>query len=187
MSLLSLLLTAFGLAADCFAVAVSGAISLGRPSRIQALRTAGAFGLAQFVMPLVGWMAGRELVTVVASYDHWVAFGLLAAVGAHMLREAFKRDGDESVSSDITRGLRLLVLAVATSIDALAVGLSFAFLEAPIVLSASIIGAVACAVTIAGFALGAKLGEMAGQRARLIGGLILIAIGVKIVLEHTVL
>jgi len=187
MSLLSLLLTAFGLAADCFAVAVSGAVALGAPSRTQVGRTALAFGFAQFLMPLLGWGLGKEFVSVVASYDHWVAFGLLAAVGVHMLREAFKGDGEESVSCDITRGLRLLVLAVATSIDALAVGLSFAFLEAPILLSASIIGSVACAVTIAGFALGVRLGEIAGQRARLIGGLILIGIGVKIVLEHTVL
>lgn len=187
MSLLSLLLTAFGLAADCFAVAVSGAISLCRPSRSQVARTALAFGLAQFIMPLLGWVAGREFVNVVANYDHWVAFGLLALVGGHMLRESFKRDGEETASADITRGFRLVVLAVATSIDALAVGLSFAFLAAPILLSASVIGTVAFMVTVAGFVLGVKLGEIAGRRARLIGGLILIAIGVKIVVEHALL
>jgi len=191
MTLLTLILTALGLAADCFAVAVSAAVALHSPSWPRAIRTALAFGLAQFLMPLVGWAAGRSFVEVVASYDHWVAFGLLALVGVHMLREAFEHeneeDGGHSDSSDITRGFRIVVLAVATSIDSLAVGLSFAFLDAPILLSASVIGVVAFAITIAGFALGTKLGQLAGRRARLVGGLILIAIGVKIVLEHTIL
>jgi len=191
MALLTLLLTALGLAADCFAVAVSGSIALRTPTRAGVMRTAFAFGLAQFVMPLAGWAAGREFVDVVSSYDHWVAFGLLALVGAHMLREAFEREDEEghgrSESGDITRGFRIVVLAIATSIDSLAVGLSLAFLDAPILFSASIIGVVAFAVTVGGFALGSKLGEIAGRRARLVGGLILIAIGVKIVIEHTLL
>ena len=187
MALLTLLLTALGLAADCFAVAVSGSIAMRTPTRAGVLRTAFAFGLAQFIMPLAGWAAGKGFVDVVSSYDHWVAFGLLALVGAHMLRESFESEEEEEVSSDITRGFRLALLAVATSIDSLAVGLSLAFLDAPILLSASVIGVVAFAVTIGGFALGSKLGEIAGRRARLVGGLILIAIGVKIVLEHTIL
>jgi len=187
MALLTLLLTALGLAADCFAVAVSGSIAMRTPTRAGVLRTAFAFGLAQFIMPLAGWAAGKGFVDVVSSYDHWVAFGLLALVGAHMLRESFESEEEEEVSSDITRGFRLALLAVATSIDSLAVGLSLAFLDAPILLSASVIGVVAFAVTIGGFAVGSKLGEIAGRRARLVGGIVLIAIGVKIVLEHTIL
>jgi putative Mn2+ efflux pump MntP len=187
MTLLSLALTALGLSADCFAVAVSAAVASQTPSRMQILRTAFAFGLAQFVMPLVGWGVGREFVRIVADYDHWVAFGLLSVVGIHMLREAFERDADRVTSGDITRGARLLVLAIATSIDALAIGLSIAFLDAPVLLSAAVIGLVAGAITVMGFALGVKLGQVAGQRARMFGGLILIGIGVKIVLEHTIL
>ena len=140
MSFLTLLLTAVGLAADCFAVAVSGSIALRTPTRSQVVRTALAFGLAQFIMPLLGWAAGRTFVDVVSSYDHWVAFGLLALVGAHMLRESFENEEEGEVRTDITRGFRLLLLTFATSIDSLAVGLTLAFLDAPILLSASIIG-----------------------------------------------
>jgi len=183
---LTLVFTALGLAADCFAVSVSGSIA-GNYTRAQILRTAFAFGLAQFTMPLAGWLAGREIVDLISAYDHWVAFGLLTLVGVHMLRESTSAEHNGQPSTDITRGARLIVLALATSIDALAVGLSFALLEAPILLSAGVIGGVAFGVTIAGLALGAKLGGIAGRRAHLVGGLILIAIGIKIVLEHTVL
>jgi len=187
MSAFALILTAFGLAGDCFAVAVSGSIAARRCSRTQILRTASAFGLAQFLMPLAGWLAGRRIVELIAAYDHWVAFGLLALVGTHMLYEARGAEDKTGESADITRGVTLLVLAVATSIDALAVGLSLALLETPILVPAAVIGAVAFGVTIAGFRLGARLGDIAGRRAHLAGGLLLIAIGIKIVLEHTVL
>ncbi len=187
MTLPTLILTALGLSADCFAVAVSGSIALCRPSRAQMLRTAFAFGLAQFIMPVLGWAGGREFVDLVSSYDHWVAFGLLALVGGHMLREAFENEEEAKDTSDITRGIRLVVLAIATSIDALAVGLTFAFLDVSIVRASSAIGVTAFLVTVAGFVLGTRLGALTGKWARVAGGLILIAIGVKTVLEHTVL
>jgi putative Mn2+ efflux pump MntP len=185
MAFLTLVLTALGLAADCFAVAVSGSIALRAPTRLQVVRTAFAFGFAQFLMPLLGWVAGREFVDVVAGYDHWVALGLLGAVGLHMLRESASGQEHSEASGDITRGIRLIVLAIATSIDALAVGLTFAFLQVDIVLASSVIGATAFAITTAGFSVGTRLGVLAGKRAQLVGGLILIAIGVKTVLEHT--
>ena len=185
MALLTLVLTALGLAADCFAVAVSGSIALRAPTRMQVVRTAFAFGFAQFLMPLLGWVAGREFVDVVSGYDHWVAFGLLGAVGLHMLRESASGGEGSDSSGDITRGVRLVVLAVATSIDALAVGLTFAFLQVDIVLASSVIGATAFLITVAGFSVGIRLGSLAGRQAQLVGGLILIAIGVKTVLEHT--
>ena len=187
MTLLTLVFTALGLAADCFAVAVSGSIALCLPTRAQVVRTAFAFGLAQFLMPILGWAGGKELVEVVASYDHWVAFGLLTLVGGHMLREAFANEAEGRNSCDITRGFRLIILAVATSMDALAVGLTFAFLQVNIVLASGVIGAVAFMITIAGFSVGTRLGSPAGRWAHVAGGLILIAIGVKVVLEHTVL
>ena len=187
MATLTLVLTAFGLSADCFAVAVGGSIALRAPTRTQIARTAFAFGFAQFVMPLLGWVAGREFVDVVSKYDHWVAFGLLGAVGLHMLRESASGGDGPQPSGDITRGARLIVLAVATSIDALAIGLTFAFLQVDIVLASSVIGAIAFLVTAAGFSIGARLGTLAGRRAQFAGGLILIAIGVKTVLEHTLM
>ena len=186
MTLVTLLLTALGLAADCFAVAVSGSIALCKPTRAQVVRTAFAFGLAQFLMPMLGWAGGREFVDVVSSYDHWVAFGLLALVGGHMLREAFTDGTEGKDACDITRGFRLVVLAVATSIDALAVGLTFAFLQVDIMLASAVIGLTAFAVTVGGFSIGTRLGALAGRWARVTGGLILIAIGVKTVLEHAV-
>lgn len=187
MTLLTLIITALGLSADCFAVAVTASIASSVPTRAQAIRTALACGLAQFIMPVLGWAGGREFVEAIAAYDHWVAFGLLALVGGHMLREAFEEAEDGRGSSDITRGFRLVVVAIATSIDALAVGLTFALFEVDIVLAASVIGMTAFLVTLAGFALGVRLGPLAGKWARVAGGLVLIAIGVKTVLEHTVL
>jgi manganese efflux pump family protein len=186
MTLLTLFLTALGLAADCFAVAVSGSIALCNPTRVQVLRTALAFGLAQFLMPILGWAGGKEFIDVVASYDHWVAFGLLALVGIHMLREAFTDGAEGKEACDITRGFRLVLLAVATSIDALAVGLTFAFLQVDILKASSVIGATAFAVTVGGFSIGTRLGALAGRWARVAGGLILIAIGLKTIFEHTV-
>ena len=185
MATLTLVLTALGLSADCFAVAVGGGIALRAPTRTQVARTAFAFGSAQFIMPVLGWMAGRELVGVVALYDHWVALVLLGGVGVHMLRESVSGEDGAQSSDDITRGMRLIVRAIATSIDALAVGLTFAFLHVDVLLASSVIGTTAFVVTVAAFSVGARLGALAGRRAQLAGGLILIAIGVKIVLEHT--
>ncbi len=187
MSIITLLLTAFGLAADCFAVAVSGSIAQSTLTRSQVTRAAFVFGVAQSAMALLGWAAGHEFVDIVSGYAHWGAFSLLAVVGVHMLREAFRPEGGPESRPDITRGFRLALLAVATSIDALAVGLSLALLETRILFPATVIGIVSFFVTIAGFSLGARLGKIAGNRARLVGGLILIGIGVGIVLEHTLL
>ncbi len=186
MAPLTLILTALGLSADCFAVAVSGSCAMGRPTRHQMLRTACAFGLAQFLMPVIGWAGGREVAEFVGNYDHWVAFALLAFVGGHMLKES-REENCESETADVTRGPKLVLLAVATSIDALAVGLTFAFLKVDILLASSVIGATAFAITVGGFLIGVRLGALAGRQARLVGGLILIAIGVKTVLEHTIL
>ncbi len=187
MPIFTLLLTAFGLAADCFAVAVGSSIARSTLTRRQVTRAAFVFGVAQSAMTMFGWAAGREFVDIVSGYAHWAASSLLVMVGVHMLREAYRfQDGPEP-GPDITRGFRLALLAIATSIDALAVGLSLALLESGILVPATVIGVVAFFVTTAGFALGARLGKIAGKRARLVGGLILIGIAVNVVLEHTLL
>jgi manganese efflux pump family protein len=183
MDLISLVFIALSLSADCFAVSICGSACLRRPSRLQILRTALAFGFAQFIMPVIGWIAGRTIVNMISEYDHWVAFALLALVGGRMIWESRSRDG-QSDNTDITRGVTLLTLAIATSIDALAVGLSFALLDTGIIQAGLIIGVIAFGITVFGFWLGSRAGELLGSRAKLVGGLVLIGIGARILLTH---
>ncbi|MFC2071703.1 manganese efflux pump MntP family protein [Chloroflexota bacterium] len=184
MEFLSILLIALGLAADCFAVALSGSISMRTLSFLQVFRASLAFGIFQGLMPVLGWLAGRSVVELIADYDHWVAFVLLALVGSRMVWESLHSRDSRSKNTDITKGLLLLTLSIATSIDALAVGLSFAFMEVSIVVASSTIGVVAFVATAIGFLLGRKTGHLIGRRAEAIGGMVLIAIGVKILVEH---
>lgn len=180
----SLVFVALSLSADCFAVALSGSISMRKWSLPQAFRTSFAFGLAQFLMPVLGWLAGRTVVELISAYDHWAAFGLLAGIGGKMVWESLRGEGARERATDITRGFLLVTLAVATSLDALAVGLSLAFLEVDILAASGTIGVVAFAVTAAGFLLGRKVGGMFSRAARLVGGLVLAGIGVSILLTH---
>ena len=179
----SILLIALALSADCFAVALSGSIYIRTYSFVPILRTALTFGAFQAVMPALGWLAGRTVVQFISSYDHWLAFILLALVGGRMIWESF-RHSDSQKRIDISKGLLPVTLAVATSIDALAVGLTFAFLEVNIIIACSIIGVVAFGVTIAGFTLGGKVKTLLGKYAEAIGGVILIAIGLRVLLTH---
>ena len=181
---LSILLIAIGLSADCFAVALGGSISMKTLSRLQIFRVSLAFGLFQALMPVLGWLAGQTLVKIIADYDHWVAFILLAIVGGRMIWESFRSEESRSENADITKGVLLLTLSVATSIDALVVGLSFAFLEISIITASLTIGTVALVVTAIGFLLGRKLGSLIGRRAEALGGVVLIGIGLRILLTH---
>jgi manganese efflux pump family protein len=177
---------ALGLAADCFAVALGGSLSIRKLRYIQIFRTGLAFGLAQTLMPVIGWLVGKTVIDYVAGYDHWVAFGLLAVVGGRMLWEAFHEKDEHKEDTDISRGLLLVTLALATSIDALAVGLSYAFLEINILFAGLLIGIVAFLITHLGFYLGRKAGHLLGRNARIIGGVILIGIGARILVSHLV-
>ncbi len=135
-------------------------------------------------MPVLGWLAGRTVIDLVAGYDHWVAFVLLALVSGRMIRESFRSGDSRRENTDITKGWLLLTLSVATSIDALAVGLTFAFLEVDIALASSTIGVVAFMATTIGFLLGRRAGKLIGRRAEVVGGIILIGIGFRILLSH---
>lgn len=181
---LSILAVALGLSADCFAVALSCSVCKKELSAKDALRVASAFGLFQAVMPILGWLLGRTIVGYVEQYDHWLAFALLAVVGGRMLWESFHSENEKIERTDTTRGLSLLVLSLATSIDALAVGLSFAFLKVNMLAASLTIGVVAFVVTASGFVVGRKSGRPLGKRAEAIGGAILIAIGLRILLSH---
>ncbi len=184
MGFLSVFVIAIGLSADCFAVALSGSIAIKTLNFFKVFRTSLAFGLFQALLPVLGWLVGRTVVDLMAEYDHWVAFLLLVVVGGRMVWESFRLKSDHSEITDITKGFLLLTLSVATSIDALAVGLSFAFLEVNIVLASSTIGVVAFVVTAIGFLLGRKVGKLVGKRAEAVGGIILIGIGLRILLSH---
>lgn len=182
--LLSILLIAVGLSADCFAVAFSASISNHNYRLRQVLRAGASFGLFQATMPLLGWLAGKTVVDYVSAYDHWVAFGLLALVSGRMLWESFKTDHGREKEIDITRGMSLLILSIATSIDALAVGLSFAFLKVNIAIASPVIGAIAFLITILGFVIGRKAGKYLGRWAEITGAVILLLIAFRILLTH---
>jgi len=178
---------ALALAMDAFAVSVGVSLSLEGISKRQTFRLAFSFGFFQFMMPIAGWLAGNSMLQYMQAIDHWVAFGLLLFVGVKMIYESFKRGKktkEGNVNVDPTKGLSLLTLSVATSIDALAVGLSFAALHEPILYPAVVIGLVAFLMTVLGTKLGPLLGQLIGKRAEIAGGLILIIIGAKILSEH---
>lgn len=183
MAFLSIILIAIGLSADCFAVALGTSCADRNISRFKVVRIASSFGFFQALMPLIGWLAGKTIVGLIEHYDHWVAFALLAFVGGRMLWESYHHKKEDK-QGDISRGLMLLTLSVATSLDALAVGLSFAFLEVNIWLAIAVIGATAFAISIIGFLMGRKVGQVFGKRAEAIGGLILLGIGLRILITH---
>ncbi len=185
MDFVSVLLIAIGLSADCFAVALGASTSAKGASRLQMFRVSLAFGVFQAVMPVLGWLAGTRLVNLISDYDHWVAFGLLLIVGGRMIWESL-HSKDEAKERDFSKGFALLTLAIATSIDALAVGLSFAFLEVNIAVAVLTIGGVAFLITGIGFLIGRKAGQVLGERAETIGGIILIGIGIRILVSHLI-
>lgn len=183
MNWFSILGLSVGLAMDAFAVSISAGLNHGPLRTIQVLRLSLAFGVFQFLMPLVGWFVGREVALLIGAFDHWIAFGLLAFVGGKMLWEA--RSGkDSGKRGDPTRGMMLLVLSLATSIDALAVGLSLAFLRIPILVPCLIIGVITSTLTATGATFGGKIGQKWGIWAEVAGGSVLLLIGARILLSH---
>lgn len=182
--LLSIFLIALGLSMDCLAVAIAGSISLPGLSHRRVLRVSLAFGIFQFGMLVGGWYAGQTVVEIVENYDHWIAFGLLLLVGTHMLWEAFHSDDENRRHTDITKGIALLTVSIATSIDSLGVGLSLAFVESKVWLAALIVGSICFLITGAGFYAGRRIGSWLGRWADAVGGLVLIGIGVRILITH---
>jgi putative Mn2+ efflux pump MntP len=180
--------TAIALAMDAFAVAVASGVTLKVVSPRQTFRLAWHFGLFQALMPIIGWSGGLTVRSLIEHYDHWVAFVLLALVGGHMIWEALEKEKELQQKNDPTKGLRLVMLSVATSIDALAIGLSLSLLKISIWLPALVIGVVATVATAAGLHLGKKAGSSShlSSYAEVAGGLVLIAIGLKVLYEHGV-
>ncbi len=183
MTLLELFLIALGLSMDAFAVAISKGLLMQKATLKKALTVGLYFGLFQAAMPLLGYFAGSFFEKQITEFDHWIAFGLLLLIGANMIREAVKRDDDDELKEDIGPK-SMFPLAVATSIDALAVGVSFAFLKVEIVPAVSFIGATTLILSMVGVKIGNAFGMRFKSKAEIIGGVILILIGTKILLEH---
>jgi len=180
--------TAFALAMDAFAVSVASGITLKNITFRQTFRLSWHFGVFQALMPIIGWSAGISIRSYIEHFDHWVAFGLLLFIGGNMIREAFHNKEENKQKSDPTKGITLLMLSVATSIDALAVGLSLSMVNISIWFPAFIIGMVATTFTGIGLHLGKKIGGTSHlcSYAEALGGIVLIGIGLKILSEHKV-
>ena len=184
MSLVELFVIAVGLSMDAFAVSVCKGLSTQRLRAQHCVICGLYFGGFQGLMPLVGWLLGVRFQNAITSVDHWIAFVLLTAIGVNMIRES---RGDAEHLDDSFQPGAMLPLALATSIDALAVGVTFAFLQVEIVPAVSFIGVTTFVLSAVGVKVGAVFGARFRSRAELAGGLILILMGLKILLEHTVL
>ena len=182
---ITILLIAFGLAMDSFSVSITNGLENRTFKTANAFRIGLFFGLFQAIMLLIGWFAGIHVLDFISGLDHWIAFGLLAFIGCRMIYESVKVETKKLLSS-LSIGL-LLTLSVATSIDALAVGLSFSFLRISIILPAIIVGLVAFSLSFLGVYLGGKMGRFLKNRVEILGGLILIFIGIRILVEHLVI
>lgn len=185
MGLLELILIAVGLSMDAFAVAVCKGLNMTRINYRHGFLIALFFGVFQALMPLLGWLLGTQLSDYITAIDHWVAFFLLLFIGGKMVLDTFGDGEGEDGCTDTLNIRELLILAVATSIDALAVGITFALLQdTNIVLSVTLIGVITFALSFAGVLIGNKFGNKFEKKAQLAGGIILILIGAKILLEH---
>ena len=185
MGLLPLIVIAVGLAMDATAVSLGTGASGRAAGHRAALRLAFHFGLFQALFFLAGYFAGTGIVEAISAWDHFVALGLLLFVGLRMIWEGMPGRDEEALRADPSKGWRLVVLSVATSIDALAVGLTFGVLAREVLVPALLIGGTSLAMTLAGILLGRRLKASLGGYAEILGGLILIGIGVKIFLQHT--
>lgn len=186
MRLWELFMIAVGLSMDAFAVAICKGLAMRKMRYGQAVVIALFFGGFQALMPFIGWVLGSQFEQYITSIDHWIAFILLAIIGINMIREAVTEDdeGEEASSVDKLDIKELFLLAIATSIDALAVGITFAFLQVDIVPAISLIGTTTFVISFAGVCIGKAFGARYKNRAQIAGGVILIAIGAKILLEH---
>lgn len=184
MDIVTVFFIATALAMDAFSVSISCGMIIEKPDFGHYFRLSFHFGLFQFMMPVIGYSAGTFLEQYIQSIAHWVAFGLLLLIGLKMIHEAFEKKEEDGECKDPSRGGRLILLAVATSIDALAVGFSIGVLGGDILLPSIIIGLVCAFFSIAGVALGNHASRYISKGGELIGGVILILIGVKIFVSH---
>ncbi len=183
MNTVEIILLAVGLGLDTTAISFAAASSGYTKDSRAIFRLSFHFGFFQFLMPVLGWFLGRSLLSSISSYDHWIAFVLLALVGIRMIRSGLK-PSELSSKTDPTRGYTLIMLSIATSIDAFAVGLSFAVLEVSIWYPSALIGIVTVVLSLTAIKLGHRLGAVFGQRMEIFGGALLIFLGFRILFSH---
>lgn len=183
MLLIEIIIIAVSLAMDAFAVCISAASTGMICDKRAMFRLSFHFGLFQFMMPVIGWFIGLSILTYIAFIDHWIAFALLAYVGIKMIQQSLKNN-ELNHQSNPSKGMNLVLLSVATSIDALAVGLSIGILDIEIWYPSFLIGVITAGLSLVGIQLGQKLGKRFGKRMELLGGIILIIIGSRILVTH---
>lgn len=181
-TIFQLLIISVSLALDSFSVSIAGGVRSRGSKILNGLKVAFYFGFSQAVMPLIGWSIGEILKNFIMAVDHWIAFGLLSFIGVKMIREAINKD--VKIEKDILKNKTLFYLAVATSIDALIVGVTLGLFKVPLVISVSVIGIVTFILSLTGYLFGRKLGTLFGKKVEIAGGLALIAIGTKILITH---
>ena len=183
MSIIEILLLAFALSMDAFAVSVCKGLATKQLGVKQMCIVGAWFGVFQALMPLIGYYLGAQLEACITAIDHWIAFGLLLLIGANMIREAFSKETNEEKNASFAP-LAMLLLAIATSIDALAMGITFAFLSVSIGKASGLIGCTTFVISALGVFIGNRFGAKYKDKASLTGGIILILIGCKVLLEH---
>ena len=187
MTFIELFLIGVGLSMDAFAAAICQGLFMTRIKWGHALTVGLYFGGFQALMPFIGWMLGSQFADRIQQYDHWIAFILLVLIGGNMIREALSGDEEDAAQAETDLRLdhkKLFLMAIATSIDALAIGVTFAFLETAILPAIGIIGCTTFCISVAGVAVGCWFGARYEKRAEITGGAILVLLGIKILLEH---
>lgn len=185
MNPVSILLLGFAMSTDAFAAAIGKGAAMARPRLSQALRAGLIFGVIEAITPLLGWLLGRGASRYIEAWDHWIAFGLLLALGLHMIWNGVKPETDEPADEARKHGfVGLALTGLSTSIDALAVGVGLAFVDIPIAVVAVVIGLCTFSMVTLGIMLGRVLGAMVGRRAEVLGGIVLIGVGAVILYEH---
>ncbi len=182
MGIFEIVLLGIGLAMDAFAVSICKGLSMKRMNWKNAIIIALYFGAFQAAMPIIGYILGTTFESFVTTIDHWIAFILLSFIGGNMIKESF--DKEDNKKNDRVDFKTMIVLALATSIDALAVGITFAFFDVNLILAISIIGVITFIVSLLGVKVGNRFGDKYQNKAELMGGIILVLLGIKILLEH---
>ena len=182
MGILEIILLGIGLAMDAFAVSICKGLSMKRMNWKNAMIIAFYFGVFQAIMPAIGYFLGTTFESFVTAIDHWIAFILLSFIGGNMIKESFNSEDEDK--NDRVDFKTMIVLAIATSIDALAVGITFAFFDVNVIVAVSIIGVITFFISLLGVKVGNKFGDKYQNKAELMGGILLVLLGIKILVEH---
>lgn len=183
-SVFEIILISIGFAMDAFGVSIGKGLSMPVGENRRKVTLAFLFGLFQFLMPIIGWLIGRQFIDVISEWDHWIIFGLLGYLGIAMIREGLSDETDEDDDKQFLGAWEMMMLSVATSLDAMAVGLTFAFMPINVWKASTMIGVITFGISLIGIYLGKFMGQFVGKYADILGGGVLILIGTKILLQH---